>query len=169
MIRGRPPPRPVGGAPGGERVQDREQRPPGVGQGVVDPRRDARVDGPADDPVRLQRLDGLQQGAGQRRTARAVVASGDAGVELGLDPGQPGAERTGQGEVLVEFAVDTTGRADTGSFAVVQASHPLFAEAVRESLPRMLFTPALAGGRRVRQLVRLPMKFRLMVPEKGTA
>lgn len=74
-----------------------------------------------------------------------------------------------QGEVLVEFAVDTTGHADTASFSVVQASHPLFAEAVREALPTMLFTPALAHGRRVRQLVRLPMKFRLVVGEKGTA
>lgn len=74
-----------------------------------------------------------------------------------------------QGEVVVEFAVDTTGHADPGSFEVVVASHPLFAQAVRDALPRMLFTPALAHGRHVRQLVRLPMKFRLVVPEKGTA
>jgi TonB family protein len=73
-----------------------------------------------------------------------------------------------QGEVLVEFAVDTLGRADPGSFAVVQASHPLFAEAVREALPKMVFTPAVAHGQRVRQLVRLPMKFRLLVQEKST-
>jgi hypothetical protein len=51
-----------------------------------------------------------------------------------------------QGEVLVEFTVDTTGRADPGSFAVVEASHPLFAEAVRDALPKMLFTPAVAHG-----------------------
>ena len=74
-----------------------------------------------------------------------------------------------QGEVLVEFAVDTTGHADPGSFEVVQASHPLFAQAVREALPHMLFTPAVAHGQRVRQLVRLPMKFRLVVPDKDTA
>ena len=74
-----------------------------------------------------------------------------------------------QGEVLVEFTVDTTGRADVRSFEVVEASHPLFAEAVREALPRMLFTPAVAHGQRVRQLVRLPMKFRLVVQEKGAA
>jgi TonB family protein len=72
-----------------------------------------------------------------------------------------------QGEVLVEFTVDTTGRADPGSFAVVEASHPLFAEAVRDALPKMLFTPAVAHGQRVRQLVRLPMKFRLLVQEKS--
>lgn len=78
-------------------------------------------------------------------------------------------EKGVQGEVLVEFAVDTTGHADPGSFAVVTASHPLFAEAVREALPRMLFTPAVAHGQRVRQLVRLPMKFKLMAGEKGAA
>jgi TonB family protein len=76
-------------------------------------------------------------------------------------------EKGVQGEVLVEFAVDTTGRADPGSFTVVMTTHPLFADAVRDALPGMLFTPALAHGRRVRQLVRLPMKFKLLVEAKG--
>jgi TonB family protein len=67
-----------------------------------------------------------------------------------------------QGEVLVEFAVDTTGLADSTTFTVVAASHPEFARAVRDALPRMLFVPAIAQGRRVRQLVRLPMKFKLL-------
>jgi TonB family protein len=67
-----------------------------------------------------------------------------------------------QGEVLVEFAVDTTGHADETTFSVVTATHPEFVQAVREALPRMLFTPAVAQGRRVRQLVRLPMKFKLL-------
>lgn len=79
-------------------------------------------------------------------------------------------EKGVQGEVLVEFAVDSTGHADPGSFLVVESTHPLFAQAVRDALPGMLFTPAVAHGRRVRQLVRLPMKFRLMaMPDKGTA
>ena len=67
-----------------------------------------------------------------------------------------------QGEVLVEFAVDTTGRADSASFVVVEATHPGFVQAVRDALPRMLFTPAVVHGHRVRQLVRLPMKFKLL-------
>lgn len=75
-----------------------------------------------------------------------------------------------QGEVLVEFAVDSTGRADPRSFQVVESTHPLFAQAVRDALPGMLFTPAVANGHRVRQLVRLPMKFRLLaLPDKGTS
>ena len=71
-----------------------------------------------------------------------------------------------QGEVLVEFTVDTTGRADTTTFTIVQTSHPLFSTAVREALPLMRFTPAVAHGRHVRQLVRLPMMFRLLMGEK---
>ena len=67
-----------------------------------------------------------------------------------------------QGEVLVEFAVDTTGHADSATFKVVESTHPEFAQAVRDALPRMLFTPAVTQGRRVRQLVRLPMKFKLV-------
>jgi TonB family protein len=76
-----------------------------------------------------------------------------------------------QGEVLVEFAVDTTGHADSTTFVVVTASHPEFAQAVRDALPQMLFTPAVANGRRVRQLVRLPMKFKLLTETaaSGTA
>jgi protein TonB len=67
-----------------------------------------------------------------------------------------------QGEVLVEFAVDTTGHADSTTFVVVTSTHPEFTRAVRDALPRMLFSPAIAGGRRVRQLVRLPMRFKLL-------
>ena len=73
-----------------------------------------------------------------------------------------------QGEVLVEFTVDTSGKADPGTFTVVETSHPLFTDAVRDALPLMRFTPAVAHGHHVRQLVRLPMKFRLMVGEKST-
>ncbi|GJG85782.1 hypothetical protein tb265_09630 [Gemmatimonadetes bacterium T265] len=73
-----------------------------------------------------------------------------------------------QGEVLVEFTVDTTGRADTTTFTVVETSHPLFTQSVREALPLMRFTPAVAHGRHVRQLVRLPMKFKLLEGEKAS-
>lgn len=82
-------------------------------------------------------------------------------------PRYPDALRTKgvQGHVLVEFAVDTAGRADPATFTVVQATDPLFAEAVREALPRMHFIPARTRGRAVRQLVRLPMQFRLIASD----
>lgn len=58
-----------------------------------------------------------------------------------------------QGQVTMQFVVDTLGVADRNSFIVLEASHPLFAVAVREGLGSQRFEPAEAGGRRVRQLV----------------
>jgi TonB family protein len=66
------------------------------------------------------------------------------------------------GMATVEFVVDTTGRPDTTSFAVVTATRGEFATAVRDALPFMLFRPAELEGRHVRQLVRQDFIFRLM-------
>jgi TonB family protein len=128
----------------------------------------------------------LPKAGGDRVALATRDASADMAPEPAFDPGQvfqefevdsaaahdprsggptyPDALRSSgvQGHVLVEFAVDTTGHADSTTFTVVEATHPEFAQAVREALPRMLFTPAVTHGRRVRQLVRLPMKFQLV-------
>jgi periplasmic protein TonB len=66
-----------------------------------------------------------------------------------------------EGEALVQFVVDTTGRAETGSFKVLRASHEAFGQAVRAALPRMRFLPAEIGGRKVRMLVQQPFAFAL--------
>ena len=66
-----------------------------------------------------------------------------------------------EGEALVQFIVDTTGRAETGSFKVLRASHDAFGQAVRAALPRMRFLPAEIGGRKVRMLVQQPFAFAL--------
>jgi periplasmic protein TonB len=66
-----------------------------------------------------------------------------------------------EGEVLAQFIVDTTGRAETGSFKVLKTSHELFAQAVKNALPRMRFLPAEIGGRKVKQLVQQPFNFAL--------
>lgn len=58
-----------------------------------------------------------------------------------------------QGQVTMQFVVDTLGVADRNSFTILEASHPLFAVAVREALGRQRFAPAEAGGRPVKQLV----------------
>ena len=63
------------------------------------------------------------------------------------------------GCVLVQFVVDTTGRADMSTFRVLKVSHPEFAQAVREGLPAMRFRPAELGGRKVRQVVEQPVDF----------
>ena len=66
-----------------------------------------------------------------------------------------------EGEALVQFVVDTTGRAELGSFKVLRASHDAFGQAVRAALPRMRFLPAEIGGRKVRMLVQQPFAFAL--------
>ena len=64
-----------------------------------------------------------------------------------------------EGEVLASFEVDSTGRAVSGSFKVLHATHELFATAVRSALPNMLFLPAEIGGKKVKQLVQQPFVF----------
>ncbi len=64
-----------------------------------------------------------------------------------------------EGTARLQFVVDTLGRVELGSVQVVSTTHPLFAEAVQSVLPRMQFTPARVGDRRVRQLVEFPIQF----------
>ena len=65
------------------------------------------------------------------------------------------------GEVLVRFVVDTTGRVEPASIAIVDATHSLFADAVRRWLRRTRYAPAEAAGIRVRQLVEQRIDFTL--------
>jgi protein TonB len=67
-----------------------------------------------------------------------------------------------EGSALVRFVVDTTGRADIESFRIVEETHRLFGQAVRDALPRMRFRPAMMGDKKVRQLVEQPFGFRLV-------
>ena len=64
-----------------------------------------------------------------------------------------------EGEVLAQFVVDTTGRAEMSSYKVLKATHELFGNAVKNALPGMRFIPAEVGGRKVRQLVQQPFSF----------
>ena len=66
-----------------------------------------------------------------------------------------------EGEVLAQFVVDTTGRAEAGSFKVLKTSHELFALAVKNALPGMRFLPAEVGGKKVKQLVQQPFVFNI--------
>jgi len=66
-----------------------------------------------------------------------------------------------EGEVLAQFVVDTTGRADMGSFKVLKSTHDLFTNAVKVALPNMKFYPAEVGGKHVKQLVQMPFQFNL--------
>jgi protein TonB len=64
-----------------------------------------------------------------------------------------------EGEVLAQFIIDTTGKADMGSFKVIKTSHEQFADAVKEALPRMRFYPAEVGNHKVRELVQQAFAF----------
>jgi protein TonB len=64
-----------------------------------------------------------------------------------------------QGQVVVQFAIDTLGRVIPTSIAVMHSDHPQFAAAVRRALTAALFKPAEAGGRKVVELVQQSFGF----------
>jgi protein TonB len=66
-----------------------------------------------------------------------------------------------RGRVVVQFVVDTLGRAEMGRVQIVEASHPLFADAVRGALARYRFSAGEAAGRKVRTMVQMPFEFTL--------
>ena len=66
-----------------------------------------------------------------------------------------------EGSVRVRYVVDTTGFADPTSILVLEATHPAFAESVREVLHYMRFSPAKIGTKKVRQLVEQPFTFHI--------
>jgi protein TonB len=67
-----------------------------------------------------------------------------------------------EGRVVVQFVVDTLGRAELGELQVVESPHPQFVESVREALPRLHFTAGEVAGRKVRTRVQIPFEFLLV-------
>lgn len=70
-----------------------------------------------------------------------------------------------EGRTVVQFVVDTLGRVETVSFAVLETTHAEFAQAVRAVLPEMRFTPAIVSSHKVRQLVQQPFLFKILPPQ----
>jgi TonB family protein len=66
-----------------------------------------------------------------------------------------------EGEVVMRFIVDTLGVAERGSVIVLSASHPAFAQSVKDAIQRSRYFPALIGNRPVRQLVEQRFMFAL--------
>jgi protein TonB len=64
-----------------------------------------------------------------------------------------------EGEAVVAFVVDTTGRPST--ITLKSASHAEFGQAAVDALRRWRFRPAEIGGRKVRQLVEQQFDFTL--------
>lgn len=68
------------------------------------------------------------------------------------------------GLVVVRFVIDTLGRVEAPSIKVMQASHPLFLDAVRASLGRLKFLPGQFSGKRVRVQMEQRFEFHLASP-----
>ena len=85
------------------------------------------------------------------------------GVPGNLQPTYPSMLRSAgvEGLVLAQFVVDTSGKADMSTFKVLESSHELFSQAVRQALPSYRFFPAEIGGRKVRQVLQQPFTFAL--------
>ncbi len=67
-----------------------------------------------------------------------------------------------QGQVVVTFVVDTTGRVEPSSFVILNSTNDLFGAAVRAALPAMRFIPAKADGHKVKQQVQQPFVFSII-------
>ena len=65
------------------------------------------------------------------------------------------------GSALVQFVVDTTGRAKPESIVCVQATYKDFADAAMSVVKTMEFNPATLEGHKVEQLVQYPIDFKL--------
>jgi protein TonB len=78
-------------------------------------------------------------------------------------PAYPASLRSAQveGSVLARFVVDTTGRVEVASINFPEATHALFADAVRQSLLRSRYLPAVLDDHAVRQLVEQRFAFTL--------
>lgn len=113
--------------------------------------------------------------ASQTETAQPPIALGDSIMtefmvdsavvrfEDGAAPSYPESmlRRRIEGSVIVQYVVDTLGHADTLTFRVISATHADFARAVKNTLPRMRFRPAIMANRLVPQLVQQPFAFRI--------
>ncbi|MEO6778753.1 MAG: energy transducer TonB [Gemmatimonadaceae bacterium] len=62
-----------------------------------------------------------------------------------------------EGEVDAQFVVDTTGRGE--QLKIIKSTNELFTAAVKSAFPRMRFSPAEIGGKKVKQLVQQPFTF----------
>ncbi len=66
-----------------------------------------------------------------------------------------------EGQVLAQFVVNESGRYESGTLKILSSSNPAFTAAVKDALPRMRFSAAQIGGKKVQQLVQMPFQFHL--------
>ncbi len=66
-----------------------------------------------------------------------------------------------EGQVLAQFVVNESGRYEPGTLKIMSSSNPAFSAAVKDALPRMRFSAAQIGGKKVQQLVQMPFQFHI--------
>lgn len=66
-----------------------------------------------------------------------------------------------EGQVLLQFVVDTTGHVETPSIKTQHASHRAFEGPAKDMIAKCLFRPGRVRGRPVRVLVQMPINFTL--------
>lgn len=66
-----------------------------------------------------------------------------------------------EGQVLAQFVVNESGRYEGGTLKILSSSNSAFTAAVKDALPRMRFSAAQIGGKKVQQLVQMPFQFHL--------
>ena len=66
-----------------------------------------------------------------------------------------------EGQVLAQFVVNESGRYEAGTLKILNSTNSAFTAAVKEALPRMKFSAAQIGGKKVQQLVQMPFQFHI--------
>jgi protein TonB len=117
---------------------------------------------------RRRQLGGVEGGTGNAPKGGDVYAEWEVERPAAMRPGSRGPEYPSvlreagvEGSVVVQFVVDTLGRAELGSISVVRSDHAFFSSAVKRALESMRFIPAEVGGRKVPQRVMQPFQFTL--------
>jgi periplasmic protein TonB len=64
-----------------------------------------------------------------------------------------------EGQVIVEFVIDTIGRVQPPSIRIIESTHPDFAAAARAAVAGAIFRPAHLSAHAVRQLTRQSIRF----------
>ena len=119
-------------------------------------RRESRPSTAETDRAELQRL--LESGA----VFSATDVDSAARILPGtLAPTYPDSlwQSASEGYARVEFVVDADGALEWEYFSVVSASKPAFGAAVKTALENATFAPAIKRGKRVRQLMQVPVRF----------
>ncbi|MFN2563923.1 MAG: TonB family protein [Gemmatimonadaceae bacterium] len=66
-----------------------------------------------------------------------------------------------EGQVDIQFVVDTSGRIETASAYVLHSDHELFIAAIKDLLPRLRYAPGKVGKRKARVVVTQTFSFKV--------